>query len=72
MNIPQGAIQLDMRRVELVNLIEIAAASLREKGKEEEATSLFRLRIKIREGLSYEKAKSIFDKCTQTLLGEKR
>jgi len=71
MNIPQGVIKLDVRRVKLIDLIEMATASLREKGEEEEAVSLFRLRTKIREGLSYEKAKSIFDKCTQTLSREK-
>jgi hypothetical protein len=71
MNIPQGLISLDVRRVRLADLIEMAAASLRGDGKESDALALFRLRIKIREGLSYEKAKSIFDKHTKTYLEEK-
>lgn len=71
MNIPKGIIKLDVRRLKLIDQVEMAATSLREKGEEDEAILLFRLRIKIREGLSFEEAKSIFDKHTKNFLGEK-
>lgn len=71
MHIPQRVAQLDVRSLQLVDYIEIAAASLRAEGKEEDAIALFRLRTKIREGLSYEEAKPIFDQHTQSLFGEK-
>lgn len=67
MNIPQGVVSLDTRPQQLIDCIEIAAASLRGKGEEVCAIELFRLRIKIREGLSYEEAKPIFDEHTKTL-----
>lgn len=71
MNFPHGVVRLDTRCTQLIDSIEIAAASLREVGKESEAISLFRLRARIREGLPFEDAKSIFDEKTKTLLGEK-
>jgi hypothetical protein len=71
MNVPQGVVKLDVRLLQLVDSLEIASILLRREGREEDAVSLFRLRIKIREGLSYENAKPIFDKHTKSLLGEK-
>lgn len=70
MNIPHGIIEFDIRRLQLAGFIEIAAAGLREDGKEEDAIALFRLRTKIREGLPYEEAKLIFDKHTKSILGK--
>jgi hypothetical protein len=70
MYIPQGILTLDVGRLKLAESIELAASSVRSKGKEDEALALFRLRTKIREGLSYEEAKPIFDKYTKNLLGE--
>ncbi len=67
MHIPQRVAQLDVRSLQLVDYIEIAAASLRGKGEETSAIALFRLRTKIREGLSYEEAKPIFDEHSKTL-----
>ncbi len=71
MNIPQGVVSLDVRPQRLIGYIEVAAASLRGKGEETSAIALFRLRIRIREGLSYEEAKPIFDQHTLSLFGEK-
>ena len=70
MNFPKGIVEVDVKRLKLAGLIEIAAASLRGDGKEDEAIALFRLRIKIREGLSYEEAKPIFDKHTKSILAK--
>lgn len=72
MNIPHGVIRLDIKRLQLADFIEIAAAGLRENGKEEDAVALFKLRTKIREGLSYEEAKLIFDKHTKSILSKKQ
>lgn len=71
MRIPQGVVKLDVRSLQLANLIEMANNLLRAEGREEDAVTLFRLRTKIREGLSFEEAKPIFDKHTKTLFGEK-
>lgn len=70
MHIPKGIVKFDNRRLQLADFIEIAAARLRGDGKEDEAVALFRLRIKIRKGLSYEEAKPIFDKHTKSILGK--
>ncbi len=70
MNILQGVVRVNLGREQLINSVEIASASLRRAGKEADAVSLFRLRARMRQGLSYEEAKPIFEKLTQTLFGE--
>ncbi len=67
MNVPHRAIKLDVRRAQLINFIEIASASLREVEEEANAIALFRLRTKIREGLSYEEAYPAFFQYTKNL-----
>lgn len=71
MHIPQSFVKLDVRLLRLVNYIDTATPLLKGEGEEESAIVLFRLRKKIREGLSFEKAKPIFDKHTKSLLEEK-
>lgn len=70
MRIPQGVVKLDVRSLQLVDSLQMAATLLRGEGREEDAIALFRLRTKIREGLSYEEAKPIFDKHTKSILGK--
>lgn len=70
MKIPQGIVELDIKCMKLADSISIASATLRGNGQEADAIALFRLRIKIREGLSYEEAKPIFDKHTKNILEE--
>lgn len=72
MNIPKGIVIVDVSRLRLASLIEIASAGLRDAGNEDDAIALFRLRTKIRGGLSYEEAKPIFDEHTKTLFEEKK
>ena len=67
MHFPQKAVKLNVQQLQLIDSIEVAAASLRELGNENEAISLFRLRIKIREGIPFEGAKTLFEKLTTTL-----
>ncbi len=67
MHIPSGKVNIDMRSLKLAELIEVTASIARNEGREEDAVSLFRLRIKIREGLPYNDAKEIFDKHTNNL-----
>lgn len=62
MYIPKGVIKLDIESLKLIELIEVASSTAREESREEDAVALFRLRIKIRNGLSYSEAKNIFDK----------
>lgn len=71
MIISQKFVKLDVRLLQLVDSIETSIIFLKEKEKEKNAIALFRLWTKIREGLSYEKAKPIFDKHTKTLFEEK-
>ena len=71
MKFPQGFVRLDIRSLQLIDSAEIAATSFREKGNEVDAIALFRLRTRIRQGLSFEEAKPIFDKHIKTHLGEK-
>lgn len=71
MNIPQGTFNLDVRVLKLIDLVEVASSSLRTQGNEEDALALFRLRIKMREGLPFEQAKVLFDKHTNSLLNNK-
>lgn len=70
MNIPQGVARVNLKQEQLINSVEIASASLRRAGKEADALSLFRLRARMRQGLSYGEAKPIFDELTRTILGE--
>ena len=69
--IPQSFVQLDVRQIKLVESIGIANAALRNKGREREASTLCRLRTKIREGLSFEEAKPFFDLQAKSLFEEK-
>lgn len=62
MHIPLGVVSPDVKSLNLAELIEVSASTAREEGRKEDATALFRLRIKIREGLPYDEAKKIFDK----------
>ena len=71
MNFPQSNVLIEIRLLRLIDLIEPAASVLRANGKESEAVDLFRLRAKIREGLSFEESKPLFDKYTKNLFGEK-
>ncbi len=71
MNIPHGVVIMDVRRIQLIDSVEVAAASLREIGEDAGAVALLRLRTKVREGLSFEEAKVIFDEHTKTIFGEK-
>ena len=68
MHITTGMRDVDVRQSRLAESIETASSLLRSSGKIEDAVALFRLRIKIREGLSYEEAKVIFEKHTQGIL----
>ncbi len=67
MHIPQGFVKLDARQVRLAGSVETPASLVRDAGNETVAVALFRLRTKIREGLSYEEAKPIFDQHTSLL-----
>jgi hypothetical protein len=62
-----GTVQPKMQEMELAHSIEMASTYARAAGREADAMALFRLRIKIREGLSYEEAKVIFDQHTEGL-----
>ena len=61
MNTPLGFVHLDLKSSHLAQSIEVVSSIARQEGKENEAVALFRLRREIREGLSYKKAKVIFD-----------
>lgn len=67
MHISSEKVFIDIRSIKLAELIEVTASIARNEGREEDAVSLFRLRVKIREGLSYNDAKKIFDKHTNNL-----
>lgn len=68
MNIPSHVPVFDERILKLTGLVEIAAASLRSQGKEEDAIALFRLRIRMRKGLPFEQSQAIFDEHTKTVV----
>ena len=67
MNIPLGFVHLDLQSVHLAQSVEVVSSIARQEGKENNAIALFRLRREIREGLSYEKAKVIFDNQTKDI-----
>ena len=67
MNIPLGFVHLDSRVLQLIQSIEVVSSIARKEGKENNAIALFRLRREIREGLSYEQAKVIFDNQTKDI-----
>lgn len=67
-----GTFQVHAPSIQLIDSIEVVAALARSQGKEEDAVALFRLRIKIREGLPYNEAKALFDLHTKGLLTEKQ
>lgn len=71
MFISKKSLKMDERSLQLADSVETASTLLRGKGREEDAISLFRLRIKIREGLPYELAKPIFEEHTKSILRKK-
>lgn len=73
MNIRKNIPVLDQRILGLIDLIEMASASLRSQGKEVDAIALFRLRASVREGLPFMEAQAIFEEHTKSVMqhGEK-
>lgn len=62
MYIKSGIVDVDIALLKLSESIEYASSIARSEGREDDAMELFRLRIRIREGLPYMEAKVIFDR----------